>query len=155
MKNIMKFTVVAAILAPVQAFAASGDIPFNGTIVDTCVITVGSGGTIAPNSAYTVLSSKEAAGSAGKATLLVTGNAYSVTAEAPAAWSTAPASASSATFASEYDPSGANTAANVPGATATPLANGTTNVDVDLTAALPSGAYEAGTYRAVVVLRCE
>ena len=41
------------------------------------------------------------------------------------------------------------------GATATPLANGTTNVDVDLTAALPSGAYEAGTYRAVVVLRCE
>lgn len=155
MKKFLKFAVVAAILAPVQAFAASGDIPFNGTIVDTCVITVGSGGTIAPNSAYSVLSSKEAAGTSGKATLLVTGNAYSVSAEAPAAWSTAPASASSAVFASEYDLSGANTAANVAGATATPLANGTTNVNVDLTATLPSGTYEAGTYRAIVVLRCE
>ena len=155
MKSFQKILVAAAVLAPVQSFAASGDVPFNGTIVDTCVITVGSGGTITPNSAYTVLSSKEAGGTSGRAALLVTGNSYSVTAEAPTAWSTAPASASSATFASEYDLSGANTAANVTGSTATRLANGTTNVNVDLTATLPSGNYEAGNYRAVVVLRCE
>lgn len=155
MKSFLKFAIASAVLAPVQSFAASGDVPFEGTIVDTCVITVGSGGTITPNSAYNVLSSKEAGGSSGRAALLVTGDSYSVTAEAPTAWSVAPASASSATFAAEYDLAGANTASNVAGATATQLANGTTNVNVDLTATLPSGAYEAGNYRAVVVLRCE
>ena len=60
-----------------------------------------------------------------------------------------------ATFAAEYDLSGANTASNVAGGTGTTLAHGTTDVSVDLTATLPSGTYESGTYAATVVLRCE
>ena len=89
MKNALKVLAAVAVIAPVQAYSATGNIPFNGSVTDTCVITVGSAGTIMPNTAYTVLSSKEAGGAAGTATILATGNGYSVSADAPTAWSTA------------------------------------------------------------------
>ena len=156
MKAAVKLAGVIAVLAPVQAFAVTGDVPFNGAVTDTCIVTVGSSGTIAPNTAYTVLGSKEASGAPGTATILTTGSGYSVFADAPSAWTTAPASASAATFAAEYDLTGANTASNVAGATGTALSTvGTTNVSVDLTATLPSGTYETGLYAATVVVRCE
>ena len=156
MKAAVKYLVAAAAVAVSgTAIAATGNVPFNGTVTDTCIVTVGSPGTIAPNTGYTVLGSKEAGGAAGTATILATGNAFNLTAEAPSAWTAAPASASAATFAAEYDLSGANTASNVAGGTGTTLAFGTTNVSVDLTATLPTGTYEAGTYAATVTVRCE
>lgn len=155
MKNALKTIVAVAALVPAQAFAATGNIPFNGSVTDTCMITVGNPGTIMPNAGYTALSSKESGGVAGTAQILTTGNAYAVTAEAPSSWTSAPTSAAAATFAAEYDLSGANTASNVAGGTGTTLAHGTTDVSVDLTATLPSGTYESGTYAATVVLRCE
>ncbi|MCB1382296.1 MAG: hypothetical protein KDJ73_05080 [Notoacmeibacter sp.] len=156
MKAAVKLAGVFAVLAPVQAFAVTGNIPFNGTVTDTCVITVGSSGTIAPNTAYTVLGSTETGGAPGTATILATGSGFNVFADAPTAWGTAPASASTAVFATTYSLSGANTASNVAGATGTALSNfGTTNASVNLTATLPSGTYEAGAYAATVVLRCE
>ncbi|MFP1633224.1 hypothetical protein ACLB6G_15950 [Zhengella sp. ZM62] len=155
MKNALKVLAAVAFIAPVQAYSATGNIPFNGSVTDTCVITVGSAGTIMPNTAYTVLSSKEAGGAAGTATILATGNGYSVSADAPSAWSAAPASTPATTFAAEYDLSGANSATNVSGNTQTAISHGSTSVNIDLTASLPSGTYESGTYAATVVLRCE
>ena len=156
MKAAVKLAGVIAVLAPVQAFAATGNIPFNGTVSDTCIITVGSSGTITPNTAFTVLGSTQPGGAPGTATILATGSGFDVFADAPSAWGTAPASASSAVFATTYSLSGANTASNVAGTTGTALSNfGTTNASVNLTATLPSGTYESGTYAATVVLRCE
>ncbi len=156
MKSAIKLVTALAVLAPVQAFAVTGNIPFNGTVTDTCIITVGSAGTIMPNAGYTVLGSTQPGGAPGTATILATGSGFTVSADAPSSWGTAPSSASAAVFATTYSLSGANTASNVAGATGTALtAFGTTNASVNLTATLPSGTYEAGTYAATVVLRCE
>lgn len=155
MKSLIKVAVAVAVLAPVQANAVTGNIPFNGTIADTCAITVLSAGTIVPNAGYTVLSSTFAGGAAGTANIMATGTGWDVSADNPAAFSAAPASAAGTTFATTYDLGGATTASGVNGATTTSLNNGQTNVSVDLTATHPSGSFEAGTYTATVVLRCE
>lgn len=155
MKNVLKVLAAVAAIAPGQAFAVTGTVPFSGSVTDTCVITVGSPGTIMPNTAYNVLSSKEAGGAAGTATILATGNAYSVSANAPTSWSVSPGSTPATTFAAEYDLSGANTASNVSGSTLTALSHGSTNVSIDLTATLASGTYESGSYATTVVLLCE
>jgi hypothetical protein len=156
MKSVVKVAIAAAaVLAPANAFAVTGNIPFNGTVANTCVITVGSPGTMTANTAYTVLGSKEAGGAAGTATILATGNAFKASVDAPTAFTTAPASAAGSTFAAEYSLSGANVASNVAGATQTTLANGTTGVSVNLTATHGTGTFEAGSYVATAVLRCE
>lgn len=155
MKLFGKVLVAAVAMIPAQAFAATGNIPFNGTVTATCLITVGSSGTIMPNAGFTVLGSTQAGGAPGTATILTTGNAYNVSVDSPASWSSAPASAAGTTFATAYDLTGANTASGVSGATTTTLAHGTTNVAVNLTATHPSGSFEAGTYTATAVLRCE
>ena len=154
MKSLYKVVVAVAVLAPVQAHAVTDNIPFNGTIADTCAITVNSSGTITPNATYTQLSSNNPGGAAGTATILATGTGWDVSADAPAAFSTEPVVTAS-TFAATYDLSGVTVAATVPGATTTALNSGTTNVAVDLTATHPTGSYQAGTYAATVVLRCE
>ncbi len=155
MKSLLKVVAAVAVLAPVQANAVTANIPFNGTVADTCVITVGTSGTVTPNAGYTQLSSNNAGGAAGTASVLATGGTQNVSAAAPAAWTTAPASAAGTTFAATYDLAGATTATGVAGATTTNLNAGTTTVAVDLTATHPSATFEAGTYAAVVVLTCE
>ncbi len=154
MRSLFKVVAAVAVLAPVQANAVTANIPFNGNIADTCAITVVSSGTITPNATYSQLSSNNPGGAAGAATIMATGTGWDVSADAPAAFSTEPVVTAS-TFAATYDLSGANTASNVPGATTTALNNGLTNVSVDLTATHPTGSYQAGTYTATVVLRCE
>lgn len=155
MRSLVKVMAAVAVLAPVQLNAATQNIPFNGTVADTCVITMGSNGTIVPNAGYTQLSSTFAGGAAGTATILATGGGQNVSATAPASFSAAPGSAAGSTFTATYDLSGATTALGVAGATTTNLNAGSTNVAVDLTAAHPSGTFEAGTYTATVVLTCE
>ncbi len=154
MKSLYKIVAAVAVLAPVQAHAVTDNIPFNGTVADTCAITVNSSGTITPNATYTQLSSTNAGGAAGTATILAIGTGWDVAADAPSSFSTEPTPTAS-TFAASYNLSGVTTAANVPGATTTALNNGSTNVAVNLTATHPTGSYTAGTYTATVVLRCE
>ncbi|MBK8456991.1 MAG: hypothetical protein IPL47_07690 [Phyllobacteriaceae bacterium] len=155
MKKLLMVAAVAASFAPVQAFAVTANIPFNGTVTSTCVITVGTPGTIMPNAGFTVLGSQQAGGAQGTATILTTDTAFDASVDAPSSWSSAPGGAPTTTFATEYDLSGATSASNVAGATTTALAAGTTSVGVDLTATASSGTYGAGTYTATAVLRCE
>lgn len=154
MKTFVKLAVAAAVLVPAQAFAVTGDIPFSGTVTDTCVISGITNGTLAPNAGYTVLGSKEAGGVAGGANILVTGGSFDVSLDAVTAFGAgSPATPSSPSFATEYDLSGVTTATDATAATT--LNAGATAVSVDLTATLPSGTYSSGTYSATVVLRCE
>jgi hypothetical protein len=153
MKNFVKLAVVAGVLvAPVQAFAVTGDVLFNGDVSNTCAITVGSAGVMMPNVGQTQLSSENAGGSAGAASIVATSAAYQVSINAPTGFNTGSPVAPSA-FAAKYSATGASVYANQTGAN--PLATGTTNVSVHLAATKTTGSYATGTYSATVVLRCE
>jgi hypothetical protein len=153
MKKFVKLAVVAGVLvAPVQAFAVTGDVIFNGDVSNTCAITVGSAGTMTPNVGQTQLSSENAGGAAGTAEIVATSAAYQISINNPTAFNAgSPAAPSS--FAGKYSTTGATTLTDQTGANA--LATGTTNVNVHLTATKTAGSYATGTYSATVVLRCE
>jgi hypothetical protein len=153
MKKFVKLAVAAGVLvAPVQAFAVTGDVLFNGDVSNTCAITVGSAGTMTPNVGQTVLSSENAGGSAGTASIVTTSAAYQVSLNAPTGFNAgSPAAPSS--FAAKYSTTGASTYTDQTGAN--PLATGTTAVNVHLAATKTTGSFATGTYSATVVLRCE
>ncbi len=155
MKNFVKVALVAgALLSPAQAFALTGNVIFNGDVNNTCAITIVDAGILASNVGQTQLSSTSAGGQAGTATLAVTSAAYSVAVNAPTAFDTQPATAGTSTFAASYGTTGATVLA-AGQTTLKPLAVGTTNVSVNMTATKASGSYPTGTYAATVVLRCE
>lgn len=156
MKNLVKLAAVAALMVPFNANAATGNIPFNGNVVDTCVVTVGAPGSLGANTGFTVLGSEEAGGIAGTATLLTTGSTFSLSTDAPSAFDSAPAGGgTNVTFSSNYSASGDNVIAQTSGATATALGAGSTSVSVNMAATKSAGTYTAGIYSATVILRCE
>jgi len=158
-KNLLKMAgVVALMTVPMHVNAATGNIPFNGSVADTCVVTVTGSGTLAASTDFTVLGSEQAGGAAGTATLLTTGGSFSLSADAPASFSSAPATGNdNVSFAANYSATGANTIAQTSGSTATALSRGNTNVSINMAATKTVGdeTFEAGSYTATVVLRCE
>jgi hypothetical protein len=154
MKNYAKIAVVAGLLvAPMQAQAATGNVIFNADVNNTCSITVVDAGTLTANVGQTQLSSENAGGSAGTATIVATSAAYAVSVNAPLAFSTFPVGGAATTFAAKYSTTGASTYTNA--TTSNPLATGTTNVSVNLAANKATGSFPTGLYAATVVLRCE
>ncbi len=159
MKNLLKLAgAVALMTVPMHVNAATGNIPFNGSVADTCVVTVTGSGTLAASTDFSVLGSEEAGGAAGTATLLTTGSSFSLSADAPASFSSAPATGNTnVNFEANYAATGANTIAKTDGATATALTRGNTNVTINMsgTKSVSGETFEAGSYTATVVLRCE
>lgn len=157
-KLVIASAVAAAALVPAQAFAATGNIPFNGSVSNTCVITVGSSGTLGVSTDFATLGSTQAGGAPGSASVLATGSGFSLSADAPTAWDSAPTTGgSNVTFASTYSSTGPTVATNVAGTTATALNRGTHNVAINMSATknVSGETFEAGSYSATVVLRCE
>lgn len=156
MKKLAMLAAAAAVAMPASAFAATGDVQFDGSVSNTCSITVNSAGTLTTNVGQTVLGSEETGGAAGTATVVTTSAAYSISADAPLAFGTAPAGGNtSVTFAANYAASGPTTISQTPGGTASPLSTGSYDVDVNMAATKTSGSFPTGTYDATVVLRCE
>jgi hypothetical protein len=147
----------AALLAMISVtstgFAATAPALFSGTVLSTCVLTVGTPGILTPNASYSKLSSDNAGGSESTVSALATGTGFKVSAIAPSAFTTGPTAAD--TFVSKYSLSGANTASNVAGATTTTLTPGTSLVSVGLEADKSTGTFGAGAYTAAVTVRCE
>ncbi|MCR4267813.1 hypothetical protein [Nitratireductor sp. ZSWI3] len=138
------------------AAAVEGSVIFNGTILSTCLITIGTPGTLAANADFTELSSEAPGGISGTATILTTGIGYNLSTSAPAAFTSAPAGGDDAVvFASSYSASGVTSLLDVVGTVTSPLGLGLTNVDVDLTATKSSGNFPAGSYTAQVTVTCE
>lgn len=153
MKSFVKYAVAAGLLvAPVQAFAVTGNVIFNGDVSNTCAITIVDAGILTTNVGQTQLSSENAGGQAGTATVVATSSAYQVSVNAPAAFN-AGSPAAPSTFAAKYSTTGASTYTNA--TVANPLAAGTTNVSVNLAANKTAGSFPTGTYSATVILRCE
>lgn len=137
------------------AKAQDADVIFNGTVADSCTVVADSAGTIAINTGNTVLSSTEAGGAAGAATITASTTTYEVTVDAPSTFTTAPAgSDTNTTFATTYDASGATTASGVAGTTATTLGAGSTTLAVNASATKSSGIYNSGTYSLTTTVRC-
>ncbi len=155
MKNYAKIILaVAAVAAPMQALAVTGDVQFNGTVSNTCAITVGSAGSLTTNVGQTILGSEQAGGAAGTATIVATSAAYQVSTDAPIAFTTAPGGGgANVTYASNYATTGATTIAQTSSANA--LAAGTTNVSVNMAATKTVGSFPSGNYVTTVTLRCE
>ena len=150
------FSAFLVAISTSSAGAVEGSILFNGTVLSTCVITIGTPGTLVTNAGYTVLSSQEPGGIAGTATILATGLGFNVSTAAPTAFTSAPAGGDDAVvWSSGYSASGVTTLVDVVGSVTSPLGLGLTNLDVDLTAAKSAGNFPAGNYSAVVTVTCE
>ncbi len=161
MNKYVKYAAIAALVSAATvpasvAGAATGDVPFNGTVSAECVVNVGSAGILTVNGTYDVLGSQQAGGAAGTATILATDASFSISADAPAAWDSSPAGGgTSVTFGANYSTSGATTIAQTNGTIATALNQGNTAVNVNMDGTKSAGIFPAGSYAATVVLRCE
>ncbi len=136
-----------------NAHAATAPAVFTGTVLSTCVLTVGTPGIIAPNSDFSALDSRNPGGLPSSVSALTTGGSFSISAVPPASFTTG--SSTGVTFATAYTLSGATTASGVIGTATTLLGIGVTNISVDLAATKSSGSFQAGAYTAAVTVRCE
>ncbi|WP_027031056.1 hypothetical protein [Mesorhizobium loti] len=138
-------------------------LPVQAAIIGTCTIMVGASGKMTANPAISILGSKQAGGSSASATVVANSllcsilnllDCYSVSAPAPAAFSSAPSGGgTNVTFASVFrlDGSGVDVNGSVPQR----VVNGTHPMQVDLTATKSSGIFPAGNYQGTVTVRCE
>ncbi|BCG78339.1 hypothetical protein MesoLj113b_18810 [Mesorhizobium sp. 113-3-3] len=137
--------------------------PASAAIIGTCTIVVGASGTMKANPGLNVFGSKQAGGSSAGATITASSllctllnllDCYSVSAPAPASFSSAPSGGgTNVTFVSVFrlDGSGADINGSVPQR----VVNGTHPMQIDLTATKSSGIFPAGTYQGTVTVRCE
>ncbi|MCA0031463.1 MULTISPECIES: hypothetical protein [unclassified Mesorhizobium] len=138
-------------------------LPAQAAIIGTCTIMVGGSGTMTANPAIGILSSKQAGGSSASATIVASSllcslfnllDCYSVSAPAPAAFSSAPSGGgTNVTFASVFRLDGAGV--DNTGSVAQKVVNGTHSMQVDLIATKSSGIFPAGSYQGTVTVRCE
>lgn len=148
MFKIKSILTLCLVLAPVNAFAATGTATFNGIVASTCILTAGATGVITPNADYSSLSSTNSGGSASVVTALSTGITFKVSTDAPTG-------VAGDTLTSSYSLSGSTTSGSVSGATPTPLNAGSTAVAVNMSAVKTSGYFNAGAYTGLVTVRCE
>ncbi|KQU79177.1 hypothetical protein ASD12_15100 [Mesorhizobium sp. Root102] len=138
-------------------------LPMQAAIIGTCTIMIGASGTMTANPAIGILGSKQAGGSSASATIVASSllcsllnllDCYSVSAPAPATFSSAPSGGgTNVTFASVFrlDGSGVDIDGSVPQR----VVNGTHPMQVDLTATKSSGIFPAGNYQGTVTVRYE
>lgn len=156
MHNYVKFAVAASLaLVPAQAFAITGDVQFNGTVTHTCTINVNNAGALGVSTDFKTLGSNQAGGAAGTATIAASGNGFDISVDAPTL--SKPATDTTAeSLSSSYTTTGATSVSGTNSDGSKNLANGTTNVSVNMTAVKSgSDVFEAGSYTGTVVLRCE
>ncbi len=158
MRSFLKIAVAAGAVVATSghAFAVTANVPFAGVVTATCVLTVGTPGTLAANTSFDVLSSTAAGGLPGTIAALSTGTTFKVSAIAPTAFTLAPATGGdSVNFSTQYQASGATTRGATPGTTETTLNLGLTNLTINLAATKSVGNFAGGAYAAEVVVRCE
>ena len=141
---------------PLLTNAHAADVLFGGSVLSTCVLTVGVPGVMATSADSKTMSSKIAGGNRGTVVAVATGSTFSISTTAPTSFAVAPGDGgSNVDFTAEYEGTGATNSGVKSGGTATPLAAGVSTVGVDLAATKTTGVYEAGIYSAAVTVTCE
>lgn len=154
----MKFGAVPVcaigLLVASPAFAATGNVIFNGNIAPTCALVVNSNGTITASTDLQSLSSHNAGGSAGSVSLITTGGVVlSVDPVTAVTVPTADTTATTwtptylATGAHPISETGASTSLSAPGASAVSVHLGGVKGGSD--------RFAAGSYQVTVTVRCE
>ena len=137
--------------------------PAPAAIIGTCTIMVGASGTMKANPGLNVFGSKQAGGSSADATITASSllctllnllDCYSVSAPAPASFSSAPSGGgTNVNFSTVYrlDGTGADTSGSVPQR----VVNGTHTIQVDLTTTKSNNIFPTNSYQNTVTVRCE
>ncbi|MGF1545267.1 MAG: hypothetical protein ACFB00_12350 [Parvularculaceae bacterium] len=150
------FYACAACLCASPALAQStGNVQFNGVVLDSCIVVVGTPGLLQPNAQSNALSSAETGGLPGLATVTATSADFDLEVDPPVAFASAPAGAeTNAAFAASYSAAGATNATDTPAGAPTSLGFGVTAVTVNASATKSAGAFPAGAYQLETVVRC-
>lgn len=143
----------AALVSPATA-QSTGVVTFNGLVLPSCVLTLGTPGLLAAGADGHELSSDRAGGVSGMASLLSTGAGYKLQMDAPSSFRLAPAGGQAESITTRYEASGATVAASTNVGAPLSLGIGLTNLDVDMTARKDTGIFPAGAYAADVLVRC-
>jgi hypothetical protein len=144
MKYLVKLGVVAMAMIPFHANAQV--VNFGGSVLNTCTITVNTGGTLSPDAGNNNMNS--ALGSAGTATVVSTGPDFDLSVAATA-WA-GPSSAD--TTSSTFDvTAGPNTGTGISSLSLTNA--GSNEIDVDYFASSAAG-FSTGAYTSQATLTC-
>jgi len=138
-------------------------LPAQAAIIGTCTIMIGGTGVMKANPAINIFGSKQAGGSSATATITASSllctilnllDCYSVSAPAPAAFTSAPSGGNTnVTFATVFRLDGSGL--DIAGGSPQRVTNGTHSLQVDLTATKSPGIFPAGSYQGTVTVRCE
>ncbi|MEL7542881.1 MAG: hypothetical protein AAGJ70_03820 [Pseudomonadota bacterium] len=115
-------TVPLVSITGVTTAAGQATVPFTSTVAGAFTLMVGTPGVMAPTTDFTKLTSNQAPGTSGTVAAVSTSSAFSVTADAPASFTTPPSGGGdNVTFAATYSGSDATSIGDLPGTTPTPI----------------------------------
>lgn len=158
LREILSLAGVVALGWSPSAIAVQQGVAFGGTIGlnNFCQILLVQDGALAQNSDLTQLASNQPAGRPGLVEITATRASYQVWLDSPTGFTTMPTGGDTGvTFSSSYSLTGATSASNVTGGTATRLKIGQTNLAADLVANRSGDTFPAGNYSSEVTVRCE
>ncbi len=145
----------AAVLMVSTVGAQAADVPFSGNVSASCTLTVDSNGTLAANTAATVLGSAEAGGVRGQVTAAAVGTGFTLSVANPTGFTANPTGGDTdVAFSSIYSATGATTVSDVAGGSGSALNSGTSVATIGMTATKSSGIFPPGAYSSVVVVTC-
>lgn len=140
-----------------NALAANIDnvVTFQGTIPESCSITILTNGTLAVSSEQDELSSEQIGGLPATASIVTNSSNSQVQMINPADFASAPSGASAnVSFGTNYILAGTTVAVEADGETQTTLNSGITTMTMNASATRASGALPTGDYTLTPTLRC-
>lgn len=134
----------------------SGNLPFNGFILGSCTVTVGSAGVLEIDGDGNQLSSQNPGGQAATASIVTTSLGYRVRVAAPSLFTLAPAGGGTGvTFGANYSATGATVLNGVLAGLLSLLGLGTTNLSVHAVADRAAGVFPPGDYQLETTVTCD
>lgn len=133
----------------------SGDVTFNGLILDICIVAILGSGTLAPDATYTSLSSENPGGARGAATVVTTSTNFDLTIDTPTGFSMMPAGGDTGvTYDALVSATGVTILSDIVDGALSALGLGLTTLSVGATVTKGAGIFPAGSYQLPVTVRC-
>ncbi len=133
----------------------SGDVTFNGLIPGVCLVTILTSGTLTPNATYTTLSSENAGGARGTATVVTTSASFDLQIDSPAGFSAMPAGGDTGvSYDALVSATGVTILSDIVDGALSALGLGLTTLNVGATATRGGDTFPAGSYQLPVTVRC-
>ena len=148
--------VPAYMIIPVlAAMQTTGDVQFNGLILDSCTVLVLTAGTLAVNTDGDLLSSENLGGLPGTATVTSTGLGYDLSISAPTGFDSAPTDGgTNTTFDASFSSLGTTIDPLVEVGDLLSLGLGISTLTINASAEKSTGIFPAGTYEMTATLTC-